>query len=460
MTQKLNNSQGSNPLKGNNQPVKKFTPALLFSGLFVAISFTVMLIPLAIFNVSQVAAILGKRVAFYLMLAVSFGFILFGNLFGSYAFVITGVFVLIAIPFFMSAIALREKKRSWVLAAIIHFIPALLIFGIFTFGLNKAQFDEFKNNIQQNQALVSPVTPPNSSLAEKKGDETLNKSTEKTTIDENSKQVLSDNYSKILAVLEDSGQMKEFQELINYTPWQRLAFLVYGAGSLTFLVVLLICFANVVFVDFGFEQIERLRAIVNYVRRNSASFPGQLLNSLLALPMVRANRLQTPILITQHTSTQNHSENNKSNFLSFLWKPLRSKNQIHWQGYSFKFEGKSPWGLRDFALPLPLAISAIAVVGGIAFWYGNHESVLTLLKNAPFAPLIAIASVLSFIMIAIVALQGMFTIYKRLPMFVGLALMILVLYLSKYTNAPYSVIALCGAVGLLDYVYDWRGKKV
>jgi len=44
MAQKLNNPQGSSPLNDNEQPVKKITPALLFSGLFVAISFIVMLI--------------------------------------------------------------------------------------------------------------------------------------------------------------------------------------------------------------------------------------------------------------------------------------------------------------------------------------------------------------------------------------------------------------------------------
>lgn len=462
MTQKLNNPQGSSPLKGSNQPVKKFTPALLFSAFFVAISFTVMLIPLAIFNVSQVAAILGKRIAFYLMFAVSFGFMLFGNVFGNTPIAATGLFVLFSIPFFMSSIALREKKCHWGFVALIHFIPVLFILGITIFRVDKAHFDEFRNNIQLSQAVVAPLsqTPP----AEKQDGTSLNKSSDKTEITDNSKQIKNEQYAMALnEQFEAIMQLPAIKEFLEYSPWQKLAYFVYGEGSLFFLIVLLICFANVVFVDFGFEQIERLRAIVNYVRRNPSAFSGQLTTSLLALPMVRANRLQTPILITQHSNNQgmqSRSDDSKLNLLSFVWKPLKPKNSIYWQGYSFKFEGTSPWSLRDFSLPLPIAILAIAIVGGIGFWYGNLETILSSLQGGVVAPFIAIASVLSFIAVAIVALQGMFTVYKRLPALLGFLLMAVFLYLStKLTQAPYSVLALFGAVGLLDYVYDWRGKK-
>ena len=462
MAQKLNNPQGSSPLNGNEQPVKKITPALLFSGLFVAISFIVMLIPLAVFNVSQVAAILGKRVAFYLMLAVSFGFILIGNIFGNLVLSFTGVFVIISIPFFMSAIFLREKKYHWSLAAFIHFIPAIIIVSSFLIVFNKASFNELRNNIQQQSQTIAATLDQSPALQNKmSGIE--NKNTEKADKDQQSKQMILNNTSTaLIQMLDEYEQSPVIKEILSYSTWQKLGFLVYGSGSLSFFIVLLICFANVVFVDFGFEQIERLRAIVNYVKTNSATFSGQLLKSLLSLPMTRSNRLQTPILITQHTSipnSQTNSEFNKSRLLSVIWKPLKSKNTIYWQGYSFKFEGKSPWGLREFAVPFPVSIVAIAILGGIGFWYGNLESILSLLQKNTFAPFIALVSVLSFMTIALVALQGMFTIYKRVPMLIGFVLMFAILYFSRLTNAPYSIIAFFGAVGLLDYVYDWRGKK-
>jgi hypothetical protein len=448
MAQKFNQPQGSSPSKGNKPPVKKITPALLFSALFVAVSFIVMLIPLAIFNVSQVAAILGKRVAFLLMLVVSLAFILFGKLFANIPLIFTGVFVLAAIPFFMSAIAMREKKRPWFHAAIVLFMPVLFIFGFLAFippKLDHVQFGQALAELQQNVASSLPTKGQGDPAAEKAAQDS-------TKV-----------FSQYIQDLNSSVQLSAAREFIGYSSWQRLGFFVFGMGASFFLLVLLISFANVVFVDFGFEQIERLRAIVNYVRKNPAAFSAHLTSALFAMPMVRSNRLQTPILITQHSSQNldnQTSNSSKLSFLSTIWKPLKPKNVIHWQGYSFQFEGKSPWSLREFSLPFPIACIAIAVVGTIGFWYGNLEAILSSLQDSVFAPFIAVTCVLSFISITIVALQGMFTVYKRVAPLLVLVLMVALLYLgSKSSFGPYTILAVFGAVGLLDYVYDWRGRK-
>lgn len=446
MAQNFNHPQGSNPSKGNKPPVKKITPALLFSAFFVAVSFLVMLIPLAIFNVSQVAAILGKKVAFLLMLGVSSVFIFFGIPFSNPSLIFTGVFVLAAIPFFMSAIAMREKKRPWYFAAIVLFIPVFFLLGTITFApkLDHVQLGQVIAKIQQN--VSSRISTQGNSEAEKENSESLK------------------NVLQVFQEFQSAPQFAEVREFIGFSAWQRLGTYVFGMGSYLFLIVLLISFANVVFVDFGFEQIERLRAIVNYVRRNPAAFSSSLTSVLFAMPMVRANRLQTPILITQHTNQNldhQSAESSKFSFLSAIWKPLKPKNIIHWQGYAFQFEGKSPWCLRDFSLPFPIACAAIAVVGFIGFWYGDLKNILSLLQQPVLAPFVAILCVLSFIAIAVVALQGMFTIYKRVPTLLVLALTVVLLYFgsAKSTLGPYTVLAVFGAVGLLDYVYDWRGRK-
>ncbi len=445
MAQKFNQPQGSSPSKGNKPPVKKITPALLFSALFVAVSFIVMLIPLAIFNVSQVAAILGKRVAFLLMLVVSLAFILFGKLFANIPLIFTGVFVLAAIPFFMSAIAMREKRRPWYFAAIVLFMPVLFIFGFLTFVVPKLDSVQFRQALTEFQQNVTANLSSQGNLGANKA---------------------SQDSVKLLQEVQElsfSEQVSTAREFISYSSWQRFGFFVFGMGSSFFLLILLISFANVVFVDFGFEQIERLRAIVNYVRRNPAAFSSQLTSALFAMPMVRANRLQTPILITQHLnqSLDNQtSDSSKFKFLTAVWKTLKPKNVIYWQGYSFQFEGKSPWSLREFSLPFPIAFISIAFLGAIGFGYGNLEAILSVLQDPVFAPFIAILSVLSFIAATIVALQGMFTIYKRVPTLLVLVLMVALLYLgSKSSFGPYTILAVFGAVGLLDYVYDWRGRK-
>ncbi|KAB8029906.1 hypothetical protein [Fluviispira multicolorata] len=447
MTQKFSNPQGSSSSENNNAPVKKITPALLFSAVFVAVSFIVMLIPLALFNVAQVAAMLGKRIALSLMLVVSLSFFLFGILFSSLSIISMGVIVLFAIPFFMSAIYLREKRKHWLYAASVLFLPVILFFGFLSFTPTKLTVIDGEVKTQIHQEIALKKEELQSQFAGRK-----------PTVKE--VQTLAQ-YDQFKEQIDQIVAVPAVRSFLDYNSWQRMAFLVFGAGSSFFLIGLLISFANVVFVDFGFEQIERLRAVVNYVRRHPTSFSAQLTSVLFAMPMVRANRLETPILINQHATQSLGNGNQKLSILASLWKPLKPNNTIMWQGFSFKFEGMSAWNLRNFSLPLPLVLLAVAFVGTMAFWYGNLESIISSLQHTAFAPIFALMSVMSFVVITILALQGMFTIYKRVSTFLVLSFVFLFFILgSKASFGPYAILAAFGAVGLLDYVYDWRGRKL
>lgn len=450
MTQKFSQPQGSSPFKGDKQYQKKITPALLFSAFLVAVSFLVMLIPLAIFNVSQVAAILGKRVAFCLLFFVAFLFILLGKIMGD-GLTVTGIFVLFVTPFFIAAITIREKKYHWFYAAAVLFIPIILTFS-YLLQVNREQLYDGAYKLQK--ILVSINTPASKVSVEPENQDTTRE--------------VAENLIQQAFKTENPNIIKDINEGLEYSSWQRLLHFIFGAGASLLLLFLLISFANVVFVDFGFEQIERLRAIVNYVRKNPNSLSSQMTLALFALPMVRANRLQTPIEITNHLSqsvdgsaqTVNSSNKKLFGFLSIIWKPLKPKNVIVWQGYTFLFNGQSPWRLRDFSLPFPIVCLAIAVLGGVGFWYGNIDDILSSFQGR-FTPIIAIASLLSFITITIVALQGMFTIYKRVSTFFVLMLMLIfVCFVSKISIfSPFIILAIFGSIGLLDYIYDWRGRK-
>ncbi|APJ04281.1 hypothetical protein [Silvanigrella aquatica] len=447
MTQNFNQPQGSNPPQNDKPPVKKFTPALLFSAFFVAVSFIVMLIPLALFNISQVAAVLGKKAAFVLMLCIAALFVVLGGLFGNSPLLFTGFLVLATIPIFMLAISIREKKRPWFYAAAILFTPVLLLLGVLITipTYSHLQFEQRITEVKQEVTAKAAAAIKENPAAEK---------------------AAQDSSQALLKQVDELAAVPFVREFFGYSAWQRLGYMVFGMGASLFLIVLLISIANVVFVDFGFEQIERLRAIVNYVKRNPAAFPAQLSTALFALPMVRSNRLQTPLFINHHGNQSVEMSSSESEggwrFVLAFWKPIKPKNMMYWQGYSFQFEGKCPWSLREFSLPFPLACLSIAVLGAMGFWYGNLETILTSMEHNVFAPFIAILSVLSFIAITIIALQGMFTIYKRVPSLFLLIIMAFLLFIGSrldFVIGPYAVLAVFGTVGLLDYVYDWRGIK-
>ncbi len=440
---------------------KKFTPALLFSGVFVAISFIIQLIPLAVFNVSQIAAILGKRSAFLLMLAVATALILLGSAL-SPLLVANGIMLLFAVPFFLSAILVREKKKHWIYATVIMFVPVFLFFYSIIFVADKNKYDEMLNS---GLATLNSTAELNTNLNNNGQNEALLASPAKKPV----KESLSVNS---LTGVETTKQLfekfeqenpkgfKVFHEFLNYNPWQRILFFVYGAGSIVLFIALLISFANVVFVDFGFEQIERLRAIVNYVRKNTQAFASQLVNNLFSLPMVNTKKVETPILISQHRGQNREQLEKNLGMFSFFWKPLKTKNTIYWQGYAFAFQGRSPWNLREFVLPLPIVLGAISSLAAMGLWFNNFETMLKKLEHTPYVSILAIISLISFILLTIVALQGMFTLYKRLTTIVSLLLMVVVMsLLGQNLIGAFELLGFFGIVGLLDYMYDWRGIK-
>lgn len=462
MKSNKNESQNSNTLNKGANLSKKFTPALLFSGIFVAISFIIQLIPLAVFNVSQIAAILGKRSAFLLMLAVATALIVLGSALST-LLVANGIMLLFAVPFFLSAILVREKKKHWIYATIVMFIPVFLFFYSIIFVADKNKYNEMlnngfvalnataektsqlNNNISNNNLLDTPAAKPT------KDQLTVNP----LASIESTKQLL-EKFEQ-----ENPKGFKVFNEFLNYNPWQRILFFVFGTGSIVLFIALLISFANVVFVDFGFEQIERLRAIVNYVRKNTNSFASQLVNNLFSLPMVNTKKVETPILISQHRGLNREQNEKNIGFLSLVWKPLKTKNTIYWQGYAFAFQGQSPWNLREFVLPLPIVLGAISSLAAMGLWFNNFETMLKKLEHAPYASILALISLISFILLTIVALQGMFTLYKRLTTIVSLLLIVVVMsLLGQNLIGAFELLGFFGIVGLLDYVYDWRGIKI
>ncbi|WGL60424.1 hypothetical protein QEJ31_02240 [Pigmentibacter sp. JX0631] len=456
-----NESQNQNSHNKEVNSSKKFTPTLLFSGFFIAVSFITQIIPLAVFNVAQISAILGKRKAVLLMIAVALVLILIGSAFAP-TILATGILVLLAIPFFMSAVMIREKNKHWLFAAVIMFLPTLFLFYTAIFVADKKEFaQQMGENIglvqQEKSASSQDKSMQNFSASEKINNPDTNIA-EKTNKASNPKspdvKAFYENFEK-----GNPGLIKYVTDFLNYSSWQRILFFVFGSGSIFLLLCLLISFANVVFVDFGFEQIERLRSIVNYILRNSSSFTSQLVNSLLAMPMVNTGRTSTPIMIEKHKLLNSEDSDKKdSSILAYFWKPLKPKNSMFWQGYAFRFQGQSSWNLREFTLPFPLVIASIAGLASIGLSFTNFETMLKVLEHSSYAPLIAGISLFSFILLTIVALQGMFTLYKRLTTIAlfPIVLIFALLLVNKFIGT-YEIIGFFGVIGLLDYVYDWRG---
>lgn len=174
-----------------------------------------MLIPLAVFCLAQLSAMLDKKTSFFMMLLISFLFVSVGLLLSSPIFLGSGIFVLFSVPFFLPAIFLREKRKSIIFPAFILLLPVVSSLLLFCF--------------------VLPSEPH--FLSE------LEQSFRQMNLDGNSEQIL---------------MLRQF---FQYSGWQRLIWFVFGAGSYPLFVTLLVSFANLALIDFAFEKVDRLKAV-------------------------------------------------------------------------------------------------------------------------------------------------------------------------------------------------------
>lgn len=432
---------------------KKLSPILLLSGLFVAISYVVLLIPFAIYSIAQVSAMLGKRFGLLVMLAVCLALFILSVLSESSLLISAAVLLFASIPFFVIAITLREKLFPKSVAIIVLLTPLILGFCSFVFlpVLNSSQFDNVISQLEGN--IISRKHEVQKQI--------------ETNVSASPKTQLVGKYDEALSQLQTLSSLKELREFMSYNAWQRMVWFVVGSGSIFFFFALLVSFANVIFLDLAFEQVEKVRAIIAYVLKNASSFSSEFVLAISQIPIRSSvTKKQESFFIVKHETNsnaqlQNQMQNVKVIRLS-LFKNLNHSNRVLLRGYSFLYEGNLfSWNLKKFSLPLPVVAFSLAFMAVLLFWFGSSEELITSLATNHNAAYIAMGCVLAFAVLSILTLQGLFTFYMRVSNFAGfLFLLFLFILGSSFSIGYYAILAIFGSIALLDYVYDWRRKKL
>jgi len=427
------------PVRSTQNTKKQFNIHLLVTGLFIAVSYVLTLFPLALFAIAQTMAMFGRKCAVSLAVGVLFFLIIIAFLTGFAPIVLAAILAIIATPLFLLVSILRQKKTSIIWSTSVLLLPIIIFFSALIFAprLDSEQYTNEVNKIEQLVVQAQSDT----------------KNTQKNEVV----------YSKVIDQLDVVKKDITLQKFMNYNPSQRLLYFVYGDGFAVFLVILLSFFASLFFLDFAFEQIEKLYAIEKYVRSHSNYSFDSLFLILLKSLVSRASSShledssENSFKIIKHTR-QVDGSNQKSPKLFFgLLRKQNPPMTISFKNYLFFFSGRQPgWGLRSYQMPLILCIASILTLSSILFYFGDVQNIIDSIGKPGLGPVILlIVSVLAMSALSFLVLQGIFTALKWIPFGLLIILSIIFLLVSPFILVdlgPFMFLGLFGIVGLLGYL--------
>ena len=416
-------------------PGRRISPGILFSALIIAISFVAMIVPLALFHSAQIAATSRLRIAVSLLATVVI-FVLFLGILGKQpSLVFGGIVGLFWIPIFAIVLYQRMTLRSMIFSALLLCLPVfILIFFAFVVPIN---FDLAAY-------LQSLATPPPGAPAP-------------------SAQALGEWNALVQSLQATDGALAEITLFSKMNFWKRMSWFAYGGGSSWLLSSLGVGIANLIFLDFAFEQVEKLKAVAVYVQENANRFSRPLIESLAMLmqnPDPRRHhkmkrKLQAPpawVVRETHTSLDEDPP-----FWSLLVRPARKNSVLIW-GHTFEFQF-SPriWHLRSFSLPFGIVAGALVFLGYFAVSMGGSLEIIDATQGR-WAPLISIGGVGAFVILAVVAAQGTLVLLERLTSgFLLVVGIVLLMILSVFPVNAHLLLGIFGVLGIFDYAYDLRG---
>jgi hypothetical protein len=425
--------------------------SLLISGILIGLSFILLVFPLGIYHLAQISALMRRRTALYLMLTVSFLILLLALITSSVLLTVSAVISICCIPFFAFGLYERAKHAHWSRTLLVFFLPVFFIlFYIFSlekmteFDLNKL-FEHQKNTLQTSSQELKPQ-------------ESLE-----------NKQHKIENFTAMSSfeTLKAMPAYKTFLNILGMTSLERLSWFIYGPGSSFLLMLFIMVLSCLVFLDFGYDQVERFKAISKYIIMNKQLFPDYMMLNLYRIPELFFRNLKTPFEVVSHKPLPSRQEldekdGDKKNW-SFLKPLLRRKSsdmESFWQGFSFSLKGKSTWNLKNFSLSLLFVFTAIAFFIAMLIKFQNPDNIISSSEKGALAYLFVGGGLASFFVLTIVSMQGLITLYRRLsPGFLLVLVLCIWFFSAGISIGPYAVIALFSTIGLLDYIYDWRGIK-
>jgi hypothetical protein len=407
----------------------------MLSGVMVAMSFTALVIPLAMYHVAQVAAAVGRQQSALMLLAVIGCLLALGLLSGEQLFVVSALIAALWSPAFLLGIVQREKGqgRSGLLASAVamSFLPLL---GLLTILLPPqiADFPTFLSGFRD--TLVSQSGLPSSDPALASLLQTFDQ-------------------------LQSSQQIGEVAAVLG-SSWQgRLLWMIYGTGAPWLFGLVMIALGNLLLLDMAFDQVERMRAVVRYVDGRQQAFGQQLVRSFRSIRASLGSGDDARFEVTESKSLE--AAETKAFWQKFV-RPLSQVGALVVLGRWFRLRplGDKGWQLREFSFPLlPGLLSALGLLALGLSQNGLSPKGIPL-PGVESDSVSALLALVCFLGSALLALQGIVVAIQRLTP-LGLLCLLLIFVLSGgfVVSNPLMVIALFGSLGLLDQLYDLRGHR-
>lgn len=417
---------------------KTIRMGLVLSGFLVAFGFMTMLVPIALYHAAQVAAALRLRSAFSWLALVVFSTLMLGLVLASDVLFLGGLVGFLWFPIFVFALYQRKINAPFIWTAIAFFIPLISILLVAIFVPVQLHFDLFLLE-RLNQLRQDFQTNP-SLMKIQNGAETLA------------------NLDMALQRFRVSGEFRFLDSFLKLQPSQRILWFLFDSqASVLFVLGFIInSFASLLFLDHAFEQVEKIQAVAKYVKEKSASFPADLARAIARFPLPRRASTMT---VLQHVTQRS---NEKNDFINMLWRPAHSLYAIDFVGYTFEMDvARSHWWLRGFMLPFALIALSSVFLLSLLLKLGSPESVIAWAgqQSAFLAFGIAAGCLVSVFCLCLTAIQGLLTLYSRLTTF-AMAVFVIVAMILVFSVSFNIYLAVGGlaVVGLLDYIYDLRGR--
>jgi hypothetical protein len=416
-------------------PTRGPSVGVLFSGLLIAICFIAMVVPLALFHAAQVTATSRLRNAMVLVITVVAVLLSLGLLGHQPALIMGGIVGIFWIPIFAISLYLRMHHKSRFISAILLCLPVFLLF--WTAWSIPPSFN-LSHYLRELAAPLNAGPTPNPA-AFKEWDSLIN------------------------SLESSNGPFTDVAQFSKLAFWQRLSWLVYDNGSSWLLSALGVGLANLLLLDFAFEQIEKVRAIARYVKENSNRFSQSLVEALSAVLAHREpHRRRRPRKTSESEvrvvrSTPLPTDEEKPLWTSFFRGTPHSNTTVV-MGHRFELAfSSSAWNLRHYALPFWLVALALGFLGYMALTQGAPSEIV-LATVGQKAPVIAVGGVLAFIVLSVTAVQGVVVLLERLtPAFLLFVAVCAFVAFSVFPMGAHMILGIFGILGVIDYAYDLRG---
>ena len=445
-----------NQKKGTGSANPKFIDGnLLMTFFFITMNFAFFFIPLAYLAISQHAALFGKKKALFLNLFSSLLLIFIGFLCSEGIIIFSGLVGLFALPFFFISILFREKKLGKSIPFLVLMAPFVLFITMVMNApvLNK---EEFKNKFSQIETEFIQKIDNSSN-----GNNIQFSHTPPEEIKRNT--------HVILKSLQENSEAQLFSSL---KPQERLLWLLVGKGAPLFFILFFTCLACFILLDISYEQSDKLKAVILYVKSRPKIFQENLLFAVQNL--YQSMETKSDLLVDKYeiqdsiftNRVKNASQKNIKNLFQVFLKPFVDTKSFRLREHYFQFNHEPfSWNLKFLSVPISLLAFTLLFLVYFAFHFGSLE-LEPLLKTFSLESSNGIGWIIglfcSFIILGFLVMQGFFALFFRLRTLFLFLILFILFSLNTMEISFFVLISVIffGSIGILDYVYHWRGKKL